>query len=258
MIAIKKLLARPIAFNRAFVDLTGSVQAGLMLSQAYYWSDKTKDGWFYKSAQDWEDETGLSRREQETARKALKKTGFWLEKLKGVPATLHFKIDMEKMFSSLADLVKLDATKAPDLSSQKGETLFTETTTETTTPVSPKGDSKKPVLDFPEYKDFIAIWDAKYHAIGLKMPRDGAKVKAIITETRAQLEKRDVVPTFDNTVEFWKIFIENLHRTWGHGKDLSVIESKYPSLIFELENGNKARFTSKANARDQLRAAGLL
>jgi hypothetical protein len=32
------LLDRPIAFHRIFVELTGSVLAAVMLSQAFYWS----------------------------------------------------------------------------------------------------------------------------------------------------------------------------------------------------------------------------
>ena len=45
------LLDRPIAFHRVFVTITGSLAAGVMLSQALYWSRRTKDpeGWFYKT-----------------------------------------------------------------------------------------------------------------------------------------------------------------------------------------------------------------
>ena len=73
---IKDLLDRPIAFQRVFVTLTGSVTAALMLSQAVFWNKRVsveKDGWFYKTIDEWQDETGLTRYEQETARKKLKK-----------------------------------------------------------------------------------------------------------------------------------------------------------------------------------------
>ncbi|MHB8654995.1 MAG: hypothetical protein ACYDA9_14085 [Terriglobia bacterium] len=85
------LLDRPIAFHRCFAKLAGSVHAGLMLSQAIYWSGRTSDGsgWFYKTRRDWMQETFLTRAEQETARRQLKRAGdFWHEKREGVPARL--------------------------------------------------------------------------------------------------------------------------------------------------------------------------
>jgi hypothetical protein len=94
---IFQILAPPIAFHRCLVPVAGSVNAALMLSQALYWTSKTKDpqGWFYKSGVDWEEETALSRSEQEIARKLLRNSGFWQEKLRGVPATLYFRVDCE-------------------------------------------------------------------------------------------------------------------------------------------------------------------
>jgi hypothetical protein len=93
------LLDRPIAFQRPFVDLTGSITAALMLSQALYWSRRTKDpsGWFYKSQAEWHEETGLTRREQELARKRLRQLPFWQEQLRGIPATLHFRLDAQAL-----------------------------------------------------------------------------------------------------------------------------------------------------------------
>lgn len=102
---ILQILAPPIAFHRCLVKVAGSVNAALMLSQAIYWTPRTKDpnGWFYKSQKDWEEETGLSRSEQEIARKQLKTTGFWQEQLRGVPATLYFCVDCEILQTRLQD-----------------------------------------------------------------------------------------------------------------------------------------------------------
>lgn len=95
------LLDRPIAFNPAFKKITGSTVAALMLSQAWYWMKRTSDegGWFYKTIAEWEDETGLTRSEQETARKHLKDI---LEvELRGVPATLYYRVNREKVLELL-------------------------------------------------------------------------------------------------------------------------------------------------------------
>lgn len=101
--AILDLLDRPIAFHRCFVRITGSVTAALMLSQAWHWTKYTKDpdGWFWKSRAEWIEETGLTRFEQESARKRLREKGFLIEKLKGVPATVHFRVHADNVAAAL-------------------------------------------------------------------------------------------------------------------------------------------------------------
>ena len=65
---------KPIAFNPDLAHALGSVNAGLFLSQLLYWDGKGDDPvWTYKTIKMIEMETGLSRREQETAIKICKK-----------------------------------------------------------------------------------------------------------------------------------------------------------------------------------------
>jgi hypothetical protein len=103
-----RLLDRPIAYHRIFVDLTGSVTAAVMLSQAVYWSRRTKNaaGWFYKSHVEWTDETGLSRKEQNTARTKLREFDWWQEdkrKANGAP-TIHYRINLNGLYRELSAL----------------------------------------------------------------------------------------------------------------------------------------------------------
>tara|TARA_R110000850_G_scaffold264606_1_gene393768 strand:+ start:16085 stop:17053 length:969 start_codon:yes stop_codon:yes gene_type:complete len=101
-----ELMSRPIAFHRAYVDLGVGISGALMLSQCVYWRTRTRDadGWFYKSQAEWEQETGMSRREQETARKRLVQAGFLKESRQGVPARLHFRVDIEALEAALHGL----------------------------------------------------------------------------------------------------------------------------------------------------------
>mgnify|MGYP007039168708 FL=1 len=120
------LLDRPIAFHRCFVDLTGSVTAALMLSQAVYWQRCNKDGvWWFQTQEKWQREIGLTRREQETARKALRALPFWREKLLGIPGKLHFFVDLECLLdhisnsqASMADSAIQERTDAPFMGEQ--------------------------------------------------------------------------------------------------------------------------------------------
>lgn len=107
-------LDRPIAFHRVFVKLTGSVTAALMLSQAMYWSKRANsddESWFYKTIEQWEEETGLTRREQEFARKALRRFSFWKEDLRGVPARMHYHVDIMALSNELLYLSESKASK---------------------------------------------------------------------------------------------------------------------------------------------------
>lgn len=114
------LLDRPIAYHRIFAHVCGDPIAAIFLSQAFFWSPRTRDsdGWFYKTQAEWFSETGLTRRHQETARKKLVSLGILEEVRRGIPAQLFFRVDVAR----LAELIRafLDRDKGED-DSGKGE-----------------------------------------------------------------------------------------------------------------------------------------
>ncbi len=94
----------PVSFHRCLVPITGGVTAALMLSQAIWTSqaiDGAANGWFSKSQGEWSDETGLSRWEQETARRALRSAGFVEERRVGMPAKLWFRVRPDAVLRAL-------------------------------------------------------------------------------------------------------------------------------------------------------------
>ena len=94
----------PVTFHRSLVAVTGSVTAALMLSQAIAWTETlTPDegGWFTKSQDDWADATGLSRWEQETARRVLRDADFMEERKSGLPAKLWFRVRQAQIWKAL-------------------------------------------------------------------------------------------------------------------------------------------------------------
>ena len=94
----------PVTFHRSLVGVTGSVTAALMLSQAIAWTETlTPDegGWFTKSQDDWADSTGLSRWEQETARRVLRDADFMEERKSGLPAKLWFRVRQAQIWKAL-------------------------------------------------------------------------------------------------------------------------------------------------------------
>jgi hypothetical protein len=109
-------LDRPIAFQRAFISIGAGVTGALMLSQAVYWSNRTNDnnGWFYKTQAQWEDEIGLTRYEQEGARKKLKALGILEEVKRGVPCKTFYRVNF-----SVLDNLLIQYAENQQTSSQK-------------------------------------------------------------------------------------------------------------------------------------------
>lgn len=184
---ISDYLDRPIAFHRVFVAISGSVTGAVFLSQALYWSKRTtsSDGFFYKTQAEWEEETGLSRREQESVRKRLKAVGILSESLRGTPAKLYYKVELDvldsalspskpdgKRQTSMAESAKLDWRKAPN--------PHTENTTEITTDINAPRRDVGFVDELPYWID-EALWsDFVEHRKSLRKPLTAKASKLII------------------------------------------------------------------------------
>lgn len=124
----------PIAYHPILAKAFNSVTAALFLSQIAYWNNKGKDpdGWIYKTQVEMQDETGLSRCEQETARALLKRLGVLKEERRGQPARLWYLIDWEKLTNLIAENQQSSLRKTRNLDAVKPANC-TETTTEITT-----------------------------------------------------------------------------------------------------------------------------
>lgn len=101
-----EMLDRPIVVHRVLVDLGIGITGAVLLSQSLYWTQRTTDpaGWFYKSIDEWQEETGLTRAEQKTARSRLETAGLMREQLRGVPAKLYFQVQTEALSEALLAL----------------------------------------------------------------------------------------------------------------------------------------------------------
>jgi hypothetical protein len=106
-----QLFDLPVSFQRCLVPISGSVTAALMLSQAIWTTEQqaidspgvVTNGWFTKSQDEWTDETGLTRWEQETARRTLRRLGFVEERRAGMPAKLWFRVRSDQVWKALRE-----------------------------------------------------------------------------------------------------------------------------------------------------------
>lgn len=101
-----EVMEEPICIHRPLLTLTGSITAALMLTYANYQMQDLppgSDGWFCKSQEEWQAELGLSRFEQEGARKILRGMNLLEEKRIGMPAKLHFRVNGRELLRVLSE-----------------------------------------------------------------------------------------------------------------------------------------------------------
>ncbi len=106
---------RPIRYCTNLAQIVGSVKAAILLSQMIYWTKKgvevkANDGWFRKRSEHWTIETGLTRHEQDTARKLLVDIGFLeirhvVAEGKKAHGEVHYRLNLMKIGNALADLI---------------------------------------------------------------------------------------------------------------------------------------------------------
>lgn len=94
----------PIAFYPIYTDLMGSAAGGVLLSQMMYWFGKKSR--FYKTDEDFKEETHLSSWELRSAKQGIKeKIDFIKVMLVGAPPKTTYEIDWEVWQSQLMDHV---------------------------------------------------------------------------------------------------------------------------------------------------------
>jgi hypothetical protein len=126
---LDQLLKRPVAFFPVFAKIGGSVNAGIMLSQLWYWSDGrawNKEGWIWKTAPEWAKETALSESEVEGGRKKLVERGLIQYKRAGLPAKPHYLLNKQAILEAVTAL-QTHAASLPD----SGKQVESDSTTKT-------------------------------------------------------------------------------------------------------------------------------
>lgn len=92
-----------IQFHPALAERLDNFKAAVFLGHALYWTRhlaKTgahRGGWFFLTAKQWQQATGLTTREQTTVRELLVREQLLTEHLAGKPARLHFKVNLQQL-----------------------------------------------------------------------------------------------------------------------------------------------------------------
>jgi len=108
-IALGQLNAKGyIQFHPLLAQRLDNFKAAIFLGHALYWSrylaraQPHRRGWFFMTATQWTDATGLSTREQTAVRTELARHGLIEEALAGRPAVLHYRVNLQATANFLA------------------------------------------------------------------------------------------------------------------------------------------------------------
>lgn len=98
-----ELMDSPIAFHRAYFTITGSMNAAILLSQFVYWHNRSphEGQKFYNTQEDITVDIGLTRSEQESARKLLRDKGFLTEEYERLAHRMWYKVNPEAIMEAV-------------------------------------------------------------------------------------------------------------------------------------------------------------
>lgn len=140
---------KPMVYHRIYAQLTGSVTAGLLLSQIVYWWFTVHERTFWKTDKKFCEELCMGSKEFRNAKQKIRALGVVKITRKGHPATTHYEVDIPALLGqisslaekdkldagppSLTERVKLDCPKGSNQFDRKGQTnIEAEITTEST------------------------------------------------------------------------------------------------------------------------------
>jgi hypothetical protein len=97
---------RVVGYSPDLARMVGGATTGLFLNQLLFLSDKgaNPEGWVYKSEAEMGKETGLTKREQQTARRKLLSLGVIAIMRGGWKNTYHFKVLWEKLYQVIQQI----------------------------------------------------------------------------------------------------------------------------------------------------------
>jgi hypothetical protein len=112
---------RVVGYSPDLARMVGGATIGLFLSQLLFLSDKgaNPEGWVYKSEEEMGKETGLTKREQQTARRKLLSLGVIVIMRGGFRNTYHFKVIWEKLYQVIAGIQRAQTVPTEKIEQQQ-------------------------------------------------------------------------------------------------------------------------------------------
>lgn len=240
IVEVLGVVGQTIAYFPTFGKVFDSATTGLFLSQFIFWIGKEKDseGWIYKTQADIERETGLSRSEQERARRQLVESGAMEEKRRGLPAKMHYRFNQRRIGELVVAWYELQ-----EKPKEK--------------PAKPEAETKPDPLLFRMKESFVKFntEHTEIHYVFSKA-RNGGKdwyhlklLAASLKETLVDWKKRKKNPpdpepekvTDDEIVTWFDLMLTKLPDKWKKAKagySPAILSSNYNEIINVIKNAN--------------------
>lgn len=243
----KKLSGQENVFTvpRIYVQYTGDLTTAILLNQIVFYSDKSKrkDGFFYKTYEEWEQEICLSKRQVRYSTDKLKELGIVETKIKkanGAP-TVHYKLDYDKLVDSIVTKCHYPSEQNVTNENDKMSLSLTEITTENTTEITTRDIvADAPALPFEEIVSYLN------QQANTEYRHSTKKTQSLIL---ARLKD-------GFTTEDFKTVIDVKCEEWLHDKQMNkflrpetLFGTKFESYLNQKSRGGKANAAS--NGRQQ-------
>ncbi|OFJ76951.1 MULTISPECIES: conserved phage C-terminal domain-containing protein [Staphylococcus] len=223
-----------------YLKITEDYPTAALLNQLIYWSDRTnrKDGYFYKSYKEWEEEIHLSKYQVMRSIKKLKNMGIVetaLKKANGAP-TVHYKVDSEVTSQWIVKFLNNGKSTNLTMDSKETQQSLTEITTEITTETT----NNNILSGNPTHTPYKEIIDYLNEKTGKRFShKSKANQKLIRARFNEDNSKEDFFTVIDNMTAQWK----------GNPK---MDEYLRPKTLFSGNFDNYKNQTPKLSGADQL------
>ncbi len=260
--ALITILGSPVAYYSVFARILGGIEAGVFASQFFYWYGKghNPEGWIYKTQDEIFQETGLTRRNQETGRKRLCHLKVLEEKRMGVPSRLFYRLNLDVLFSLLNEAF---ATEEQPLAP-----VPTPTPTHPSSVPTPR--SGAPIT---QARNTVAVAESIPESIAATIARAGAVRATTSTAIGNQLilvdEEEDTNEDWEQISEATSHDVQNAHRTMyetrivecanppsydvrnAHRRmrESAILESANPPSLHEQNAHTNTKTTAKTTAK---------
>ena len=199
-----ELNQRPIAYYPVYVTITGSLTAGVLLSQVMYWYSVAKDE-FYKTDAEIMDETKLTAGELRTAKARLKQLNFVHIRVAGIPAKTYYDINLENLIGAIHETSLVESAKLEKRNQRNKQSEIQQTNTENTS----KTTQKNTTNSFAENKfrretvgEVMQDFEVNGEPIPTKQPADLTPPKFRATPPKADKAPNQVYTLYEAYAKF--------------------------------------------------------
>lgn len=206
--------ANVLTIPRVYIELTGDHLSALFLSQCVYWSDRGRDGWFYKSEKEWNEELGLSPYQVRRIREHLSDfIEIDLRKANGAP-TMHYKVKIELLTSSIMKKLNNPLLRNSTIHCEETQQSLTETTTETT-------------IEVKKEENIFKLYEQNIGAIPTLLVDDLADVEK---EYHPEWIEAAFKIAVEKNARNWKYIYTVLKNWQAHGRDWTPGGKREPQI----------------------------